>query len=338
MEMPTSMRAAIVREPGGPEVLEIGTVPAPRPGPGQVLIRVEAAGVNAPDAMQRKGLYPPPPDASPLLGLEVAGEIVAVGGAPEGTEGAHALALGDRVCALTNGGGYAEFCAVPAGQCLPWPEGYDAVRAAALPETYFTVWSNLFEENVARAGSSLLVHGGTSGIGSTAIQLASRRGITVFATAGTAEKCATSVRLGATAAINYREEDFAARIAELTQKRGVDVILDMIGGRYLDPNLRSLATDGRLVIIALQGGAKAPDADLARIMTRRLHVTGTTLRPRPASFKARIAASLRREAWPLLERGEIAPLIHAALPFTEVAEAHSLLDSGSHAGKIVLRF
>jgi NADPH:quinone reductase len=324
------MRTVSVREPGAPDVMEIVDAPVPVPRAGELLIRVQAAGVNRPDLMQRKGLYPPPKDASPVLGLEVAGEVAALG------EGATAYNVGDRVCALVNGGGYAEYCAAPAGQCLPWPAGFDAVRAAALPENYFTVWSNLFRAGNLRAGQSVLVHGGAGGIGTTAIQLARARGARVFATAGSAEKCRLCETLGAEAGINYREERFADRVKELTGGRGVDMVLDMIGASYLEPNLRSLAEDGRLVVVALQGGAVAEKLDLARVMTRRLAITGSTLRPRTAAYKAELASALREEVWPLLERGEIAPLMHAVLPFTSVVDAHTLMESGSHAGKIVL--
>ena len=312
-------------------MLRATQAPVPVPKPDEVLVRVRAAGVNRPDIQQRLGAYPPPPGASPILGLEVAGEIAAVGAEAAGWR------AGERVCALANGGGYAEFCAVPASQCLPWPSGYDAVRAAALPETFFTVWANLFEAGRLRAGETALVHGGSSGIGVTAIQLAVAFGATIYATAGSAEKCAACVRLGAAAAINYRDEDFAARIKELTAGRGVDAILDMVGGPYLARNLRSLAMDGRLVLIAFLGGSKVEALDLTAIMTRRLTVTGSTMRPRTTAQKAAIAAALRTRVWPLLDAGKCAPVIHATFPLAEAAAAHALMESSAHIGKIVLR-
>ncbi|MBM9402239.1 NAD(P)H-quinone oxidoreductase [Gluconacetobacter azotocaptans] len=327
------MHAVTIGEPGGPEVMALTDLPLPEPGPGEVLVRVLAAGLNRPDLMQRQGLYPPPPGASPILGLEIAGEIVATG---PGMPGKTAPAIGTRVCALANGGGYAEYCAVPAGQCLPWPDGYDAIRAAALPETFFTVWSNLVMTAHLAAGERVLIHGGSGGIGTAAIQVARALGAVPYATAGSADKCAQCVELGAEAAIDYRHEDFVDRIAALTDKRGVDVILDVIGGPYLERNLRCLAPDGRLVIIALQGGARAQEVGLARIMTRRLTVTGTTLRPRDGAYKARIAQGLRETIWPLLAKRTIAPLIHATFPFAQVVEAHKLMESGVHSGKIVL--
>ncbi|MBB2202903.1 NAD(P)H-quinone oxidoreductase [Gluconacetobacter tumulisoli] len=327
------MRAVTIREPGGPEAMALTDLPLPVPGPGEVLVRVMAAGLNRPDLMQRQGLYPPPPGASPILGLEIAGEIVAAG---PGTPADSIPAIGTRVCALANGGGYAEYCAVPAGQCLPWPDGYDAIHAAALPETFFTVWSNLVMTAHLVAGERVLIHGGSGGIGTAAIQVARALGAVPYATAGSADKCALCVELGAEAAIDYRQEDFVDRIAALTDKLGVDVILDVMGGPYLERNLRCLAPDGRLVVIALQGGARAQDVGLARIMTRRLTVTGTTLRPRDAAYKARIAQGLRETIWPLLAKRTIAPLIHATFPFAQVVEAHKLMESGVHSGKIVL--
>ncbi len=329
-KLPSSMRSVDhAATGGGPETLQLATGPLPVPRAGELLIRVMAAGVNRPDVSQRQGSYPPPKDASPILGLEVAGTVAAV--AEDGP-----FAVGDRVCALVNGGGYAEYCAAPIGQCLPWPRGYDAVRAAALPETYFTVWSNLFRVGRLSAGETALVHGGASGIGSTAIQLARSFGARVFATAGTAEKCALCVQLGAEAAINYRSEDFAERIASLTDTCGVDVILDIMGASYLGRNLASLADLGRLVLVAMQGGAVASEVDLTRIMTRRLTLTGTTMRPRSAAYKAEIAQALWENVWPLLDAGTVKPLIHAVFPLSQVEQAHRLMESGSHAGKIVL--
>jgi NADPH2:quinone reductase len=329
MTLPTEMRH-IAYVPGGPEGMTMATGPVPQPAPGEVLIRVQAAGVNRPDVQQRKGAYPPPPGASPLLGLEVAGEVVAV-------NGTSAYAVGDRVCALANGGGYAEYCTAPAGQCLPWPAGYDAIRAGAVPETYFTVWANLFDIGRLQPGERLLVHGGTSGIGVTAIQLAHEFGSTVYATAGSAEKCDAILRLGADAAINYRDEDFAARVKELTGGTGVNVVLDMVGASYLARNLRCLAMDGRLVLIAFLGGAKVQDLDLTTIMTRRLTVTGSTMRPRTAAQKAAIADALRATVWPVLDAGRCGPLVHEVFPLERAADAHRLMESSTHVGKIMLK-
>jgi putative PIG3 family NAD(P)H quinone oxidoreductase len=317
---------------GGPENLVVteGRTPAVRGD--ELLVRVQAAGINRPDVLQRKGDYPPPPDASPILGLEIAGEVVAVG------EEVRGHAVGDRVCALSNGGGYAQYCVVPATQALPWPGGYDAVKAAALPETFFTVWANLFMMAGLKPGESVLVHGGSSGIGTTAIQLAAALGARVFKTAGTAEKCAACLDLGAARAINYRSEDFAAVIAEETGKIGVDVILDMIGAAYFDRNLKSLARDGRLSIIAFLGGAVAEKASLAPIMQKRLHLMGSAMRPRTAAEKQAIRDELLARVWPLLDEGRIAPVVHAVLPFTEAAAAHRMMEEGDHIGKIVLTF
>ena len=332
MTLPGSMRVIEVGGGfGGPETLRVAELPVPVPGPCDVLIRVAAAGVNRPDIMQRKGLYPPPPDASPILGLEVAGEVVALGA------DSSRVRLGDKICALANGGGHAEYCAVPETQCLPWPAGFDAAQAAALPETFFTVWANLFGLGRLRAGESVLVHGGAGGIGTAAIQMARAFGATVFATAGSAEKCQFCRSLGATAAIDYGTEDFVARIADLTAGRGVDVVLDMIGGPYLSRNLRSLATDGRLVVIAVQGGRKDPDFDLLPVMLKRLTITGSTLRPRSRPEKGAIAAALLQNVWPQLEVGEIKPVIDAVYPLAEAAEAHRRMETGGHTGKILLR-
>ncbi len=332
--IPQAMRFIGRSGDGGPEVLQVEHGPVPRPRPGEVLIRVQALGLNAPDLMQRRGLYPPPADASPILGLEVAGEVVAVGQALEGASAGPAV--GDKVCALVNGGGYAEYCVAPVRQCLPWPDGFDAVQAAALPENYFTVWINLFRIGNLQAGQAALVHGGSSGIGTTAIQLAHARGTTIYATAGTDEKCALCRSLGAAEAINYRQQDFAERIKALTGGRGVDVILDMIGASYFQRNLDSLADDGRLVTIAVLGGDKVDGLKLSQLMRRRLTLTGSTLRPRSAAFKGEVADALREQVWPLLSSGAIRPLIHAVLPFTDAARAHTLMESGSHSGKIML--
>lgn len=331
MTVPQTMSHIEMTAPGGPGVLRLTTGPVPSPQPDEVLIRVLAAGVNRPDVAQRQGSYPPPPGASPLLGLEAAGEVVAIG--PQVTQ----YAIGDRVCALTNGGGYAEYCTAPALQCLPWPMGYDALRAAALPETYFTVWANVFQGGRLVAGESTLIHGGASGIGVTAIQLAHEFGATVYATAGSEEKCAACVKLGAAAAINYRTHDFVAEIARLTDKRGVDVVLDMVGAPYMQRNLRVLAMDGRLVLIAFLMGSKAEEFDFLSVMTKRLTITGSTMRPRTTAQKGAIAAALREKVWPVLDAGRCGPVIHATFPLAEAAAAHALMESGAHIGKIMLR-
>ncbi|MBN8871924.1 MAG: NAD(P)H-quinone oxidoreductase [Rhodospirillales bacterium] len=331
MTLPQSMTYIQAEGAGGPEVLRPATGPLPTLKPDEVLIRVAAAGVNRPDVAQRQGSYPPPPGASPILGLEVAGEVVQVG--PEVTT----LKAGDQVCALTNGGGYAEYAAAPAAQCLPFPAGYDALRAGALPETFFTVWANVFDLGRLAPGETLLVHGGTSGIGVTAIQLAKAFGATVYATAGSEEKCAACKRIGADAAINYRTEDFADAIKRLTGGKGVNVILDMVGAPYATRNIRSLAMDGRLVLIAFLGGSKAENFDFVQVMTKRLTITGSTMRPRTTAQKGAIAAELREKAWPLLAAGKVAPLIHATFPLAEAAEAHRLMESSAHIGKIMLR-
>ncbi len=329
------MRQIDMTGPGGPEVMRVTDAPVPQAGPGEVLIRVAAAGVNRPDVAQRSGTYPPPPGASPVLGLEVAGEIVALG------EGVADLRLGEQVCALVNGGGYAEFCVAPAGQCLPWPAGYDAVRAAALPETFFTVWANLFGPGLPsgghlQAGQSVLIHGGSSGIGTTAIQLARAFGARVFVTAGSADKCAACVALGAEAAIDYKTEDFVARIQALTDGRGVDVVLDMVAGGYLSRNTQVLARDGRLVVIAVQGGLRDPDFNIALMMMKRLVITGSTMRPRTAAEKAALRDGLLAEVWPLLDAGRCAPVVHGVFALEDVGAAHRLMESSAHIGKIVL--
>jgi len=325
-----TMRYIAATAAGGPEVLQIATTSVPVPAANEVLIGVQAAGVNRPDVMQRKGLYPAPPGASPILGLEVAGEVVAAG--VEVTN----WRVGDRVCALVNGGGYAEYCAVPATQCLPWPNGYDAIRAAALPETFFTVWANLFMHGRLARGESVLVHGGTSGIGVTAIQLAREFGARVFATAGSDEKCAACVRLGADTAVNYRTDDFAERIAGLTAGRGVDVIIDIVGAPYFERNIDSLAFDGRLVEVATQFGATVERFDLFKVMRRRLTVTGSTMRPRTTEQKAAIAEALRKNVWPLLDAGRVTPVIHEVFPLERAADAHRVMESSVHIGKLVL--
>ena len=315
---------------GEAEALHVKTGPLPEIKDGEILIRVMATGVNRPDILQRQGLYPPPPSASPILGLEVSGQVVALGADVKGLE------IGERVCALANGGGYAQYCAVPASQCLPWPKGYDAIQAAALPENYFTVWTNLFQYNRLAAGESLLVHGGSSGIGLTAIQLAHEFGHKVFTTVGNKEKQQACVRFGADAAILYKEESFAERIAELTNGRGVDVILDMVGALYFKSNIDCLAPEGRLVQIALMHGANADGFNLSKVMTRRLTITGSTLRPRTAEQKAAIADSLRQRVWPVLDLGRCAPVIYKTFKLAEVALAHRLMESSQHIGKIML--
>jgi NADPH2:quinone reductase len=331
MTLPDSMTAIMTTGAGGPEVLIPALTGLPAWQPDEVLIRVMAAGVNRPDVQQRKGAYPPPPGASQILGLEVAGEVVALGAQAIGPS------LGSRVCALTNGGGYAEYCAVPAPQCLPWPHGYDALRAAALPETYFTVWANLFGGGRLFRGESALIHGGTSGIGVTAIQLAREFGAEVFATAGSEEKCAACERLGATAAINYRTHDFLSEIKRLTGGRGVDVVLDMVGAPYAVRNLRALAIDGRLVLIAFLEGSTVDAFDLMPVLTKRLTITGSTMRPRSTAQKGAIAASLRETVWPVLDTGRCCPVIHAVFPLAQAAEAHRLMASSAHIGKIMLQ-
>ncbi|KSV95726.1 NAD(P)H quinone oxidoreductase [Sinorhizobium sp. GL28] len=316
--------------PGGPENMVLKKGPLPEIKPGDILVRVEAAGINRPDVLQRKGDYPPPPGASPILGLEVAGEVVALGAGAEGFQ------IGDKVCALANGGGYAEYAAVPASQALAWPKGYDAVKAAALPETFFTVWANVFDMAGLKASETILIHGGSSGIGTTAIQLAKAFGAEVFVTAGSAEKCQACESLGAKRAINYREEDFKTVVIEETDGRGVDVILDMVGGRYFDRNIASLAKDGRLSIIAFLGGAKVEAANIAPILTKRLHVMGSALRPRTPAEKQAIRDGLVAKVWPLLEAGKVAPVIHSVLPFAKVADGHREMETGDHIGKIIM--
>jgi putative PIG3 family NAD(P)H quinone oxidoreductase len=324
------MRAIEIAASGGPDVLRPVERPDPVPGEGEVLIRVAAAGVNRPDVMQRKGLYPPPDGASDLPGLEVAGEIVALGG---GVTGWHP---GDQVCALVSGGGYATLCVAPAPQCLPLPRGLDVVRAAAIPETFFTVWTNVFERGHLQAGESALVHGGASGIGTTAIQIATQRGARVFATAGSDEKCRACEQLGAVRAINYRTDDFGDAIRDLTGGRGVDLVLDIVGGSYVARNLAVLGVDGRLVQIGLMEGEAIAAVDFRRVLGRRLTITGSTLRPRSIDEKGRIAAALRREVWPLLESRAVQPIVDRVFPLAQAAAAHRLMESGNYVGKIVL--
>ena len=327
--IPATMRQILLSSPGGPEALTLGEGPTPVPGADEVLIRVAAAGVNRPDVAQRQGKYPPPPGASPILGLEVAGTVAAVG--PRVTT----WHVGDHVCALVNGGGYAEYCLAPAGQCLPLPLGLSLTEAAALPETFFTVWANVFGRGHLVAGETFLVHGGSSGIGTTAIQLAHAFGARVLATAGSDAKCDACRRLGAEAAINYRTQDFVAEAHRLTGGRGVDLVLDMVGGPYLARNIEALAVEGRLVQIAFLQGSRV-EVDLLPIMTKRLTLTGSTLRPRTIAQKGLIAAELRERVWPLLEMGRIKPVLDRTFPLAEAAAAHSRMEGGEHIGKIVL--
>lgn len=328
-DLPDTMTVIEITEPGGPEVLKPAERAVPVPGPGDVLVKIAAAGVNRPDAIQRAGAYPPPPGASDIPGLEFAGEIVALG--PEVT----GWQVGDQIAALVTGGGYAEYALAPARQCLPVPRGRSLLEAAALPETYFTVWTNLFDRARFAEGERLLVHGGSSGIGTTAIQLARAFGGTVYTTAGNAEKCAACEKLGATRAINYREEDFVAVIEEETEGAGVDVVIDMVGGDYIARNLKCLAPEGRLVFIAFLGGARA-EINFMPVMRDRLTITGSTLRPQSVDAKAAIADRLRSRVWPLIEAGEVGPIIHQSFPLTAAAAAHELMESSAHIGKIML--
>jgi NADPH2:quinone reductase len=323
------MKAIVISAPGGPEVMRVEPQSVPQPSAGEVLIEVAAAGVNRPDVLQRQGKYPVPKGASPLPGLEVAGKVVAVG------HGVTDWKAGDAVCALTPGGGYAEYCLAPASSCLPVPKGLSMIEAASLPETCFTVWSNVWDRGALQPGETLLVQGGSSGIGVTAIQMAHALGHRVFATAGTPEKCAACEKLGAARAINYKTEDFVAVVKEANGGRGVNVILDMVGGDYIPRELDALADDGRLVFIAFLGGAKAT-VNFASVLLRRLTISGSTLRPRPVEFKAAIARQLRDKVWPLVESGKIKPVIHATFPLADAPRAHALMESGAHVGKIVL--
>ena len=326
------MRAVEITSFGGPDVLRLGDRPVPQPGAGELLIRVAASGINRPDVLQRLGHYAPPPGTSDLPGLEVAGVV------ESGDETAMAEAgirVGDRVCALVAGGGYAEWCVAPVAQCLPVPDGLTDVEAASLPETFFTVWSNVFDRGRLQAGESLLVQGGTSGIGVTAIQLARAFGGTVLATAGSDEKCAACLQLGAHHAINYKSQDFVAEGKRLTQGKGVDVVLDMVAGDYVAREVECLAEDGRLVIIAVQGGVKS-DFNAGLVLRRRLTITGSTLRPRSVAFKGAIAKALREHVWPLLAAGQVRPVIHSTFAAADAARAHALMESNQHIGKIVL--
>lgn len=323
------MKAVEITQPGGPEVLVMVDRPMPELRPGEVLIKVSAAGINRPDVFQRKGAYPPPAGESDLPGLEVVGEIVS------GDTGDTGLAVGDKVCALVAGGGYAEYCAAPAAQCLPVPKGLSDVEAAGLPETYYTVWTNVFDRGGLSAGESLLVHGGASGIGTTAVQLATAMGHKVYATVGSDERARAVEGLGAVLGINYRSQDYVEEIKKATDGKGVDVVLDMVAGEYINRNIHCLADDGRIVIIALLGGSKAT-IDCGHVLRRRLTVTGSTLRPRPVAFKAQIAQSLKTHVWPLLESGKIRPIVHATFPLERACDAHAMMDSGEQIGKIVL--
>jgi len=323
------MTAIEISAPGGPDVLKPKVVPTPRPGPGQVLVKVAAAGVNRPDLAQRSGSYPPPPGAAPLPGLEVAGEVVLVG------EGVARWRPGEQVCALVNGGGYAEYCVVEDVQALPIPAGHDLITAAAIPETFFTVWANVFERGRLAAGEWFLVHGGSSGIGTTAIQLAKAFGAKVIATAGSAEKCQACRELGADRAVNYRSEDFVKACQEATGGQGVDLILDMVAGAYTERNILAAADDGRIVQIAVLGGANV-SINIARVMMKRLTLTGSTLRPRSRAFKGSLAAALEKMVWPLLASGTVRVVLDATFPLLKAAEAHRHLEAGEHIGKVVL--
>ncbi len=329
MTLPTTMNAIEISEPGGPEVLQFVTRPVPVPTAEDVLIKVVAAGVNRPDALQRAGAYAPPPDASDLPGLECSGEVVAVG------QGVSRWAVGDKVCALLPGGGYAEYVTTHQDHALVIPAGLSMVEAAALPETFFTVWTNVFERGCLEAGEVFLVHGGTSGIGTTAIQLANAMGARVFTTAGSAEKCAKCVELGAELAINYNDEDYVEVVKAATDGGGVDLILDMVGGSYIARNIRALSMDGRLAMIAFLGGPKA-EINFAQIMAKRITVTGSTLRPRSIQDKAVIAEALREIVWPMIEAGRIAPVMDSTFPLGQAADAHRRIESSGHIGKIVL--
>lgn len=327
--MDKMMQAVVISAPGGPDVLTLTALPVPRPGPGEVLIKVAAAGVNRPDCLQRAGHYPPPEGASPLPGLEVAGEIVALG------EGVESILAGAAVCALVNGGGYAQYCLARADHCLPVPEGLSMAQAAALPETLFTVWHNVFQRAAAREGEVLLVHGGTSGIGTMAIALAKLFGLSIIVTCGSDAKCAAARAIGADHAINYRASDFGAEVRDITAGKGADVILDMVAGDYTQRNLDCLAVEGRLVTIAGLGGAKAT-INVLKLMQRRQTLTGSTLRARTDVFKTLLADEIAREVWPAIDEGHLAPVMDQAFPLAQAAAAHARMEAGEHIGKIVL--
>lgn len=329
MALPQTMKQVRFSGPGGPEVIEIETAPVPQPGAGQVLIAVAAAGINRPDCLQRAGGYPPPPGATTVPGLEVSGHIVAVGA------GVAESRIGEAVCALLISGGYAEYAVADEALCLPVPKPLSLLEAAGLPENYFTVYDNVFTRGRLRAGETILVHGGSSGIGSTAIQLAKQAGATVYATAGSPEKCDFCRSLGADQAIDYRAQDFLAEVKRLTDGKGVNVVLDMVGGPYIQRNIAALAVEGRLVQIAFLQGPKA-ELDLTPMMIRRLTLTGSTLRPRSVALKAEIAAKLREDIWPLLEAGAVKPIIHATFPLDQARQGHELMESSAHLGKIML--
>ncbi len=329
MNLPAKMRAIEIAKPGGPEVLTPAERALPQPKPHEILVKVAAAGVNRPDILQRMGLYAVPPDASDLPGLEIAGTVAAIGADVKMWK------VGDAVCALTHGGGYAEYCVTPEVQALPVPKGLSMTEAASLPETFFTVYSNVFDRGALKAGEVFLVQGGSSGIGVTAIQVAAAMGHRVFATAGSDEKCAACVKLGAEKAFNYKTQDWAEELKNATDGKGVNVILDMVGGDYVPKELKSLAVDGRLVMIAFLGGMKA-EVDLSVVMSKRLQITGSTLRPRTIEFKGEVAKSLRERVWPLIDAGKIKPVIYKTFPLAEAAEAHKLMETSQHIGKIVL--
>lgn len=328
--IPQSMNYIQIEKHGDPEVLKLHSMPVPEPGPGEVLIKVAAAGVNRPDMMQRKGLYPPPPGATDVPGLEVSGTVVSLG------QNVSEPPINSEVCALVTCGGYAEYCLAAASICLPVPEKISLVNAAGIPETFFTVWTNVFKRGRLKAGESLLVHGGSSGIGTTAIQLGKAFGATVYITAGTSDKCEFCNNLGADAAINYREQNFSEEINRLTEGKGVNVILDMVGGPYFPKNIRLLADEGRLVQIALMQGSKA-EVDFRSLLLKRVTLTGSTLRPHSVEEKTKIAQALQKNVWPLLESGAIRPIIHETFPLKQASEAHLLMESSVHIGKILLK-
>ncbi len=329
MTPPETMTCMEISEPGGADVLRLSQRPVPQPGGNDLLVRIAAAGINRPDILQREGGYPPPPGASDIPGLEVAGTVVKIGPQTKG------WSVGDTLCALLTGGGYAQYCSVAAPQCLPIPKGLDMVEAAALPETFFTVWTNVFERAGLKPGETLLVHGGSSGIGTAAIQMASRLGSRVMVTAGTDEKCAACLELGAERAVNYTTEDFVAAAKEFTDGKGLDVILDMVGGDYIGRNIKALATEGRLMNIAYLKGAKA-EINFLPVMLKRLTIGGSTLRVQPIERKGEIAQALKKNIWPLIESGDITPVVHATFPLDQAKKAHRLMESGVHIGKIVL--
>jgi putative PIG3 family NAD(P)H quinone oxidoreductase len=329
MNLPETMKAVLIEgKGGGPEVLKAGSRPVPRPGQGEILVKVAAAGVNRRDVLQRTGNYPPPPGASDIPGLEIAGEVIETGA------GVTRFKAGDRLCALVTGGGYAEYCICDERAALPYPDGYDAVQAASLPETFFTVWQNVFLRGGLKAGENFLVHGGTSGIGTTAIQLAKAFGATVYTTAGSAEKCAACEKLGATRAINYREEDFVA-VLKKEAGRGIDLTLDMVGGDYVERNIQVAAEDGRIHQIAFQTGSKVT-VDLMRLMLKRVTLSGSTLRPRTMEVKGKIAQGLQEQVWPLLAKGQVKPVIDSTFPLDQASEAHRRMETNAHIGKIIL--